>query len=118
MKLKLFPHQQAAVEWMLRREREPKGLHHPLYMGLMTEDGFGFYINAVFGKIGTGTVPSIMDFRGGMFCDEPGLGKTFTALSHSEDKEHWQLPQIVYKFSGVIIILSREVLTMSLGLET
>ncbi|KAL6562928.1 hypothetical protein OROHE_005515 [Orobanche hederae] len=81
MKLKLFPHQQAAVEWMLQRERDPKVLKHPLYMDFRTEDGFDFNINLVSGEIVAGVASTIMDFRGGMFCDEPGLGKTITALS-------------------------------------
>ncbi|XP_057807863.1 F-box protein At3g54460 [Salvia miltiorrhiza] len=81
MKLKLYPHQQAAVEWMLERERDPKVLQHPLYMSFKTEDGFDFNINTASGEIVTGSVPTIKDFRGGMFCDEPGLGKTITALS-------------------------------------
>lgn len=81
MKLKLFPHQEAAVEWMLKRERNCDILSHPLYMDFSTEDGFSFYINAVSGEILTGMTPTVNDFRGGMFCDEPGLGKTVTALS-------------------------------------
>ncbi|OIT32406.1 PREDICTED: F-box protein At3g54460 [Nicotiana attenuata] len=81
MKLKLFAHQQAAVDWMLQREHNVELLLHPLYMDFVTEDGFAFYINAVSGQIATGQAPKIKDFHGGMFCDEPGLGKTITALS-------------------------------------
>ncbi|KAJ8551542.1 hypothetical protein K7X08_021557 [Anisodus acutangulus] len=81
MKLKLFDHQQAAVDWMLQRERNVELLQHPMYMNFVTEDGFAFYINAVSGQIATGQAPTIKDFHGGMFCDEPGLGKTITALS-------------------------------------
>ncbi|KAL3537690.1 hypothetical protein ACH5RR_001056 [Cinchona calisaya] len=81
MKLKLFPHQQAAVEWMLQRERNSEVLQHPLYMDFLTEDGFAFYVSTVSGEMVTGTVPMVKDFHGGMFCDEPGLGKTITALS-------------------------------------
>ncbi|KAM1703202.1 hypothetical protein TB2_027981 [Malus domestica] len=81
MKLKLFPHQQAAVEWMLQRERNADILPHPLYLSFSTEEGFSFYINTISGKIVTGVAPTVNDFRGGMFCDEPGLGKTITALS-------------------------------------
>ncbi|XP_047319824.1 F-box protein At3g54460 [Impatiens glandulifera] len=81
MKLKLFPHQQAAVEWMLQREQVTKILPHPLYMHFLTEDKFPFYVNAVSGVIVTDSVPTIKDFHGGMFCDEPGLGKTISALS-------------------------------------
>ncbi|XP_042474954.1 F-box protein At3g54460-like isoform X2 [Macadamia integrifolia] len=81
LKLKLFPHQQAAVEWMLQRERNAGIFAHPLYIDFATEDGFHFYINSVSGEIVAGITPTIRDFRGGMFCDEPGLGKTITALS-------------------------------------
>ncbi|KAJ7982316.1 F-box protein [Quillaja saponaria] len=81
LKLKLFPHQLAAVEWMLHRERTAEVLPHPLYAALSTEDGFSFYVNNVSGEIATGAAPTIKDFCGGMFCDEPGLGKTVTALS-------------------------------------
>lgn len=80
-KLNLFPHQQAAVEWMLHRERNAELLPHPLYVALSTDDGFSFHVNTVSGEIVTGEAPTIKDFRGGMFCDEPGLGKTVTALS-------------------------------------
>lgn len=81
MKLKLFPHQQAAVDWMLQRELNPETLVHPLYMDFLTADGLKFYVNAVSGEIATGIAPTVRDFRGGLFCDEPGLGKTITALS-------------------------------------
>ncbi|XP_062208099.1 F-box protein At3g54460-like [Phragmites australis] len=81
MKLKLFPHQEAAVEWMLKREQNSQVLAHPLYKDFCTEDGFPFYINVTSGEIFTGNAPTVNDFCGGMFCDEPGLGKTVTALS-------------------------------------
>ncbi|KAK8961787.1 F-box protein [Platanthera guangdongensis] len=81
MKLKLFPHQEAAVEWMLKRERKPNFMSHPLCLRFSTVDGFSFYINTISGEIFTGAAPIISDFRGGMFCDEPGLGKTVTALA-------------------------------------
>ncbi|KAK1669928.1 hypothetical protein QYE76_058087 [Lolium multiflorum] len=81
MKLKLFAHQEAAVEWMLRREQNSEPLAHPLCKNFCTEDGFPFFINVTSGEIFTGVAPTINDFGGGMFCDEPGLGKTVTALS-------------------------------------
>ncbi|XP_024021128.1 F-box protein At3g54460 [Morus notabilis] len=81
MKLKLFPHQQAAVQWMLHREQRAEALPHPLYTAFVTEDGLSFYISTISGEIIYGETPTINDFRGGMFCDEPGLGKTITALS-------------------------------------
>ncbi|RLN23936.1 F-box protein [Panicum miliaceum] len=81
MKLKFFPHQEAAVEWMLKREQNTQVLAHPLYKDFCTEDGFPFYINVISGEVFTGNAPTINDFRGGMFCNEPGLGKTVTRLS-------------------------------------
>uniref|UniRef100_A0ACD5XGY1 Uncharacterized protein n=1 Tax=Avena sativa TaxID=4498 RepID=A0ACD5XGY1_AVESA len=81
MKLTLFPHQEAAVEWMLKREQNTEPLVHPLCKNFCTEDGFPFFINVTSGEIFTGIAPTINDFGGGMFCDEPGLGKTVTALS-------------------------------------
>ncbi|KAJ4804789.1 SNF2 domain-containing protein / helicase domain-containing protein / F-box family protein [Rhynchospora pubera] len=82
MKLKLFQHQEAAVEWMLSRERYPPcEMTHPLCTEFCTKDGFPFYIHSVSGKVSVGVVPQVRDFRGGLFCDEPGLGKTVTALS-------------------------------------
>ena len=79
--LKLFPHQQIAVEWMLQRERSTQVLAHPLFVDMLTEDGFQFYINVVSGEVSPGMAPTVLDFKGGMFCDEPGLGKTIAALS-------------------------------------
>ncbi|KAI4370465.1 hypothetical protein MLD38_018818 [Melastoma candidum] len=81
MNLKLFPHQQTAVEWMLQRERKVRVLPHPLYRALSTEDGFALYVHVISGEVRAGTCPTVNDFSGGMFCDEPGLGKTVTALS-------------------------------------
>ncbi|KAL9239942.1 hypothetical protein vseg_014213 [Gypsophila vaccaria] len=81
IKLKLFPHQKAAVEWMLQRERNVASLNHPMYLEFSTKDGLSFYINIVSGEIVTGSPPKVTDFHGGFFCDEPGLGKTITALS-------------------------------------
>lgn len=46
-----------------------------------TEDGFPFYLDTVSGELSPETPPEVQDFRGGLFCDEPGLGKTVTALS-------------------------------------
>lgn len=81
LKLKLFPHQQAAIEWMLHRERDPRVLQHPAFLQFETEDGFKYFVNGISGQISSDILPTISDFRGGMFCDEPGLGKTVTALS-------------------------------------
>ncbi|KAI9084729.1 hypothetical protein K1719_033373 [Acacia pycnantha] len=66
---------------MLHWEQNVECLAHPLYVSFSTEDGFVFHINIVSGEIVIGEAPTIKDFGGGMFCDEPGLGKTITNLS-------------------------------------
>ncbi|KAJ7562123.1 hypothetical protein O6H91_03G055700 [Diphasiastrum complanatum] len=81
MNLRLFPHQQAAVSWMLQRELNPLPLKNPIYKDLQTEDGFHLYLNCISGGLSSEIPPEVMDFQGGLFCDEPGLGKTVTALS-------------------------------------
>eukprot|EP00249_Psilotum_nudum_P017494 c26350_g1_i1 orf=79-4755(+) len=81
MNLKLFPHQQAAVQWMLQHELNPQSLLHPLYQDLQTEDGFHFYLNCISGDLSPDPPQIVMGIKGGLFCDEPGLGKTVTALS-------------------------------------
>ena len=48
---------------------------------MLTEDGFQFYVNVVFGEVSTGMAPTVLDFKGGMFFDEPSLGKIMKALS-------------------------------------
>ncbi|CAM6103765.1 unnamed protein product [Calypogeia fissa] len=81
MNLKLFPHQQAAVRWMLQRELTPQVLPHPYIREMETVDGFYFYLDCVTGDFTSEAPSPVTDFRGGLFCDEPGLGKTVTALS-------------------------------------
>ncbi|GBG65906.1 hypothetical protein CBR_g54197 [Chara braunii] len=81
LKLDLFPHQRTAVRWMLQRERKVNCYPHPLCMELQSEDGKRYNINVVSGAFSSEAPSSICDFRGGLFCDEPGLGKTVTALS-------------------------------------
>lgn len=81
MNVCLFPHQQAAVRWMLHREQRPAVLPHPLYRKLETEDGFPIFLDMVSGDLSPEMPAQVHDFQGGLFCDEPGLGKTVTALS-------------------------------------
>lgn len=66
---------------MLQRERSTQDLAHPLFLDMLTKDGFQFNINVVSGEVSLGADPIVPDFKGGMFCDEPGLGKTVTTLS-------------------------------------
>lgn len=81
MNVKLFPHQESAVRWMLQRERVPQELTYPHIGHLFSEDGKEVYFDKVTGGLYSEALPSVFDFRGGMVCDEPGLGKTVTALS-------------------------------------
>eukprot|EP00271_Cylindrocystis_brebissonii_P019423 TRINITY_DN5891_c0_g2_i1.p1 TRINITY_DN5891_c0_g2~~TRINITY_DN5891_c0_g2_i1.p1 ORF type:complete len:1826 (+),score=364.90 TRINITY_DN5891_c0_g2_i1:281-5479(+) len=169
LKLTLYPHQRAAVRWMMEREAQPARIPHPFIRCLQTEDGFEYFASQVDGELltteiagertktaivgrklngtvdgsaslrslrskqaeggeasvseevgdamttmmrsggqteGLGSVNSrssnsssclsssssigsssssslsvTRDFRGGFFCDEPGLGKTITALA-------------------------------------
>eukprot|EP00898_Chlorokybus_atmophyticus_P007523 jgi/Chlat1/7772/Chrsp66S07330 len=81
MLLKLHPHQRIAVAWMLKRERNHEKRQHPLYEEVVTADGLPYYLNKVNGCLTTEIPPQVGDFRGGLFCDEPGLGKTITGLA-------------------------------------
>ena len=54
---------------------------HPLFKRLETEDGFPYAVDLVTGELSPESPPEVYDFCGGLFCDEPGLGKTVTALS-------------------------------------
>lgn len=65
---------------MLERERKFEVFLYFLYLEFSIEDGFSFYINVVFGDIIIEEVFMVKDFRGGMFCDELGLGKTIIVL--------------------------------------
>ncbi|KAJ7515095.1 hypothetical protein O6H91_23G071000 [Diphasiastrum complanatum] len=81
LNLKLFPHQQAAVAWMLQREQNPQKFKNPIVKELQTADGFQLYLNSITGDLTRDIPTEVVDFRGGLLCDEPGLGKTVTALA-------------------------------------
>lgn len=76
----VFTHlQRAAVRWMTEREQEPKPLSHPCLRAFTTEpSGFKVWGNTATGELLNKEPPSMLDYRGGLFCDEPGLGKTVT----------------------------------------
>ncbi|KAI5437422.1 hypothetical protein KIW84_023511 [Lathyrus oleraceus] len=53
----------------------------PNGVSLSTNDDFSFHVNIVSGDIVIKEAPTIKHFHGGMFCDDPGLGKT--VITHS-----------------------------------
>jgi len=82
MKLKLFKHQRAAIRWMLHRESRSKPIPHPTIRRFSTSIGTALWGNTATGETQAKSPPQqLSDFRGGFFCDEPGLGKTITILS-------------------------------------
>lgn len=66
---------------MLEREKEASLTPHPTWRFFQTKDGLPLWGCAATGNIRTDEPPSVTDIRGGFFCDEPGLGKTITALA-------------------------------------
>jgi len=84
--LGLYPHQRAAVRWMLERERPPALLpEHPHVRCLRTASGLPFTACLATGALATDdachAAADVPDLRGGLFCDDPGLGKTVTGLA-------------------------------------
>jgi SNF2 family DNA or RNA helicase len=80
--LRLYPHQVRGVLWMLEHERhQPKGEPRPYFQAVRTEVGRVCFINEVTGAIPDKPPPALRDCRGGLLCDEPGLGKTITVLA-------------------------------------
>eukprot|EP00873_Tetraselmis_striata_P043207 jgi/Tetstr1/463471/TSEL_008363.t1 len=79
--LDLYPHQRAAVRWMRAREQQPVELEHPSLKHFTTSNGMPWYGCQATGKAQADPRPPVHDIRGGLFCDETGLGKTITALS-------------------------------------
>uniref|UniRef100_A0A6S8PQY3 F-box domain-containing protein n=1 Tax=Dunaliella tertiolecta TaxID=3047 RepID=A0A6S8PQY3_DUNTE len=87
--LKLYPHQRAAVRRMLAletrgygttKEQEAPG-PHPFIRKLVSRNGLFIYANLASGELQVDPPPQFEQMRGGFFCDEPGLGKTVTALA-------------------------------------
>ena len=94
LKVKLLPHQRAALRWMLHREqRFPKALlppksrafdkaYHPcrkLFRCIGGKETFAFD-SLHLAIVADGDHNMIRPVRGGLFCDDPGLGKTITTI--------------------------------------
>ncbi|TYZ65231.1 hypothetical protein PybrP1_012327 [[Pythium] brassicae (nom. inval.)] len=85
LSLMLYPHQQKALKFLLYREAPPSAhkapLPHPFLFPPVAQRTPALTLDLVDGKIVEQVVPAVHDCRGGLFCDEPGLGKTITMLA-------------------------------------
>eukprot|EP00775_Hariotina_reticulata_P009276 gene9276-9441_t len=82
LRLTLYPHQRNALSWMLHREvHGGAGMAHPFLTKMLTTSGLPYFINKVTGELSLDPPQPTRDIKGGFFCDEPGLGKTVTALA-------------------------------------
>ncbi len=77
--LRLYPHQRAAIRWMIEREKGGALIDHPSWRFFETEAG-SFWGNTSTGEISEDPPPAFEDFKGGFLCDDPGLGKTVTCI--------------------------------------
>lgn len=90
--LRLYPHQRAAIRWMMEREKEGKMIDHPCWRFFETQAG-SFWGNTSTGEIKEDPPEAFRDFRGGFLCDDPGLGKTVTCIGlMTRTKGHLPMP--------------------------
>ncbi|GAX78477.1 hypothetical protein CEUSTIGMA_g5916.t1 [Chlamydomonas eustigma] len=84
LRLSLYPHQRTALKWMQEKENKPADstAPHPFIKEMIIGDyGIPVYVNLASGEVLIDPPQPLKVTRGGFFCDEPGLGKTITALS-------------------------------------
>ncbi|KAL0035614.1 hypothetical protein WJX79_002795 [Trebouxia sp. C0005] len=81
LNLHLYPHQRRALQWMLKRERVCGEIEDPCWKGLVSSGGLPCWVCTATGQFAVDPPPALTDCRGGLFCDEPGLGKTITGLA-------------------------------------
>lgn len=85
LNLVLYRHQRKALKFLLYREAPPSAhksaLPHPFIFPPVHRPNASISIDLVDRKIVNEPTPSAQDCRGGLFCDEPGLGKTITMLA-------------------------------------
>eukprot|EP01041_Mallomonas_annulata_P009957 gene9957-20702_t len=84
----LFPHQSISVWWIRSREAlrmsgsgGGMGDLHPQWRTMSTYSGKCYVIDRISGRWGIDLSAPIPHIRGGLLCDEPGLGKTVTILA-------------------------------------
>ena len=97
--INLLPHQRAALSWMLRREgrgpegskiffqeteEERKSHFHPCRQSFQCYEGPSLVFDSLeHCVLPEGSHNYVLPVRGGLFCDDPGLGKTITMISLS-----------------------------------
>ncbi|CEG41169.1 hypothetical protein F444_11252 [Plasmopara halstedii] len=84
LNLVLFEHQRRGLKWMLRRETPSLSCvpqPHPYILSSDLDQESEAAIDYIENKVITHDHVTARDGCGGMFCDEPGLGKTITMLA-------------------------------------
>uniref|UniRef100_A0AAV1T4R0 Uncharacterized protein n=1 Tax=Peronospora matthiolae TaxID=2874970 RepID=A0AAV1T4R0_9STRA len=85
LNLVLHDHQQMGLRWMLNRERpsriENLSMLHPFIFPRQPGKKSNVAVHLVDHKVVEQVDTRAFDMCGGMFCDEPGLGKTITMLA-------------------------------------
>uniref|UniRef100_K3W7Q3 RING-type domain-containing protein n=1 Tax=Globisporangium ultimum (strain ATCC 200006 / CBS 805.95 / DAOM BR144) TaxID=431595 RepID=K3W7Q3_GLOUD len=85
LNLVLYRHQQKALKFLLYREAPPSArtaaIPHPFMFPPVRQPNTPISIDLVDGRILQEPTPVAQDSCGGLFCDEPGLGKTITMLA-------------------------------------
>lgn len=80
--LRLHPHQERAIVRMLNREKNPGSCAQTAYEAIKVKNtSRACYGDMIDGSIYAGAIPSRKDFRGGLFCDEPG--KSFVPVRNA-----------------------------------
>ena len=86
LRLQLYKHQRRAMEIMMAREKSPCTVWNPAVTRFTCTTGATEYFVAHRGggielTWGNGIARETQDTRGGLLCDEPGMGKTITVLA-------------------------------------
>eukprot|EP00736_Rhodelphis_marinus_P014183 Rmarinus@m.27276 len=79
--LQLYEHQCQSLQWMLHREATAHVIENPLCRSFVLRNDCLMTVDMLSGEITSGNECKIPDVRGGMLCDDPGLGKTVTVLA-------------------------------------
>ncbi|GMF46259.1 unnamed protein product [Phytophthora fragariaefolia] len=84
LNLVLYEHQRRGLKWMLRRETPSLACipqPHPFILPSESQSGSATAVDLIENRVITHPFVTASDACGGMFCDEPGLGKTITMLA-------------------------------------